>query len=204
MVEAEPAQQLGFREHIVGGLTAMTRALVMVAILHYLWLSFGNSLYARMVKNTYGQPEVFRGITSLEDGSALTIGPTARPRTGRSNDSVYMLVDSGASGHYFDDAIIPAIRDRLEEYKVLDVPRKIATAGGGESNGTAQGALRGHVIGDKGVRRLIQLSCLIVPGLGRNLFSVKQAARNGVVSILDMTNRKLGTHKHTFPLQDLG
>ena len=100
----------------------MARGLVMVAMLHYLWLSFGNSLYARMVKNTYGQPKVFGGITSLEDGSALTIGPTARPRTGRSNDSVYMLVDSGASGHYFDDAIIPAIRDRLEEYKVLDVP----------------------------------------------------------------------------------
>ena len=36
VVEEEPAQQLGFREHIVGGLTAMTRALVMVAILHYL------------------------------------------------------------------------------------------------------------------------------------------------------------------------
>ena len=32
MVEEEPTQQLGFREHIVGGLTAMTRALVMVAI----------------------------------------------------------------------------------------------------------------------------------------------------------------------------
>ena len=53
MVEAEPAQQLGFREHIVGGLTAMTRAPVMVAILHHMWLSFGNSLYARMVKNAY-------------------------------------------------------------------------------------------------------------------------------------------------------
>ena len=36
MAEGEPTQQLGFREHIVGGLTAMTRALVMVAILHYL------------------------------------------------------------------------------------------------------------------------------------------------------------------------
>ena len=79
MVEEEPAQQLEFQEHIVGGLTAMTRALVMVAILHYLWLSFGSSPYARMVKNTYGHPEVFGGITSTEDGSALTIGPTARP-----------------------------------------------------------------------------------------------------------------------------
>ena len=113
-------------------------------------------------------------------------------------------MDCGASGPYFDDAIIPRLRDRLEEYKVLDVPRKISTPGGRGPNGTAQGALRGHVIDGKRGRRLIQLSCLIVPGLGRNLFSVKQAARNGVVSILDMTNRKLGTHKHTFPLQDLG
>ena len=51
MVEEEPIQQLGFREHIVGGLTATTRALVMVATLHYQWFSFGNSLYTRMVKN---------------------------------------------------------------------------------------------------------------------------------------------------------
>ena len=36
MVVEEPAQELGFREHIVDGLTAMTRALVIVAILHYL------------------------------------------------------------------------------------------------------------------------------------------------------------------------
>ena len=79
VVEEEPAQQLGFREHIVGGLTAMTRALVMVAILHYLWRSFGNSLYAGLVNNTCGQPEVFGGITSTEDESALTIGPTAWP-----------------------------------------------------------------------------------------------------------------------------
>ena len=43
-----------------------------------------------------------------------------------------------------------------------------------------------------------------MPGLGRNLFSVKQAARNGVVSIFDMTNPRLGTHNHTFPLQELG
>ena len=98
----------------------------------------------------------------------------------------------------------PRFRDRLEEYKVLDVPRKITTAGGGETNGTAQGVLRGHVIDDKGVRRLIQLSCLIAPGLGRIRFSVKQAARNGVVSISDMTNPRLETHDRTCPLQELG
>ena len=67
----------------------------------------------------------------MKDGSALTAGPTARSRTGCSNDSVNVLVDSGGSEHYFDDAIIPGFRDRLEEYKVLDVPRNISTAGGG-------------------------------------------------------------------------
>ena len=71
-------------------------------------------------------------------------------------------------------------------------------------NGTAQGVLRGHVIDDKRVRRLIQLSSLIVPGLGRNLFSVKQAARNDVVSIFDMTNPRLETHNHALLLQELG
>ena len=54
MVEEEPAQQLGFRKHIVGGLTTTISVVVMVAILHYLWLSFGNSLCTRTVKNTYG------------------------------------------------------------------------------------------------------------------------------------------------------
>ena len=119
----------------------------MVAVLHSLWLSVGNSLNTRMVKNTYGQPKVFGGITSSEDGSALTIGPTARPWAGCSTDSVNVLVDSGALGHDFDDAIIPGFRDRLEEHKVLDLPRKISTtAGGAEMNGNAQGVLRGHVV----------------------------------------------------------
>ena len=108
----------------------MTRALVMVAILHYLRLSFGNSLYARMVENTYGPPEVIGGIIRTEDGSPFTMGPTARPWTGCSNDSVNVLVDSGASGHYSGDAIMSGFRDRLEDYKVLDVPQKNSTAGG--------------------------------------------------------------------------
>ena len=153
MVEEEPTQQPGFRERIVGVWTAMNLALVMLAILHYLRLSFGNSLRSRVVMNTYGQPKNIRDITSTEDGSALKVGPTARSRTGR-NDCVNVLVDDGASGYYFDDAIIPGFRDRLEEYKVLDLPCKISTAEGGCVNSIAQGVLRGHVIDDKRMRRL--------------------------------------------------
>ena len=90
-----------------------------------------------MIRNTYKQPEILGGIISTDDGSALTVGPTAMSRTGCSNDSVNVLVDSGSSGHFFDDAIMPGLRDRLKEYKVLDVPRKIPTAGGGELMSTA-------------------------------------------------------------------
>ena len=74
----------------------------------------------------------------------------------------------------------------------------------GGLNGIAQGAPRGHGIDDKGVRRLFQRPCLVVPRLGRNLSSVKQAARNGVVSILDMNNLRLQANKFAFPLQEMG
>ena len=53
------------------------------------------------------------------------------------------------------------------------------------------------------MQRLIQISVLIVPGLGRNLFSVKQASRNGVVSIFDKYNPRLEANNFTLPLQGL-
>ena len=95
------------------------------------------------------------------------------------------MVDSGASGHYFDGALISRLRYRLENYQELAIRRYITTAGGHQLEGAGQGLLRGHMIDAQGVQRLIQISVLILPGLGRNLFSVKQASRSGVVSIFD-------------------
>ena len=69
--------------------------------------------------------------------------------------------------------------------------------------GAGQGLLRGHIIDARGVQRLIQISVLIVSGLGRNLFSVKQASRNGVVSIFDKYNPRLEANNFTLPLQEL-
>ena len=57
--------------------------------------------------------------------------------------------------------------------------------------------LRGNVIEGDGFKRLVQLACLVVRGLGRNLFSVKQAARNGVASIFDMDIPPLETKYFT-------
>ena len=205
LAEEDPVQKQGLRDRITGGLMAIVRGLMMVAVIHYLWLLFGSLVSARESLTTSNdQTELFGGITNAEDGSTLKVGPVVGAWNRHSNDAVNVVVDSGASGHYFDDTIIPGLRDNLDNYQLLDVPRKITTAGKGHLYGVAQGILRGRVIDDKGQRRLVQLSCLIVPGLGRNLFSVKQAARNGIVSIFDMDSPRLEANNFTLPLQELG
>ena len=112
-------------------------------------------------------------------------------------------MDSGASGHYFDDSLIPGLKCRLDNYQTLAVWRWITTAGGHQLEGAGQERLRGHILDAQGVQRLIQISVLIVPGFRRNLFSVKQASRNGVVSIFDKPNPRLEAKNLTLPLQEL-
>ncbi|CAM9982684.1 unnamed protein product [Sphacelaria rigidula] len=114
-----------------------------------------------------------------------------------------VMVDSGVSGHYFDDTLIPGLRYKLHNYQELATSRAITTAGGHQLAGVGKGLLRGHIQDGEGVKRLVQVSCLVVPGMGRNLFSVKQATRNGVVSIFEMNNPRLETNKFTVPLQEL-
>ena len=99
-----------------------------------------------------------------------------------------MLVDSGASEHYFDDAIILELRDTLDSHQVLDVARKITTAFGEQLDVVAQRLLSGIVVDSKGVRRSAQHSSLVVSDLGCNLFSTKRAVRKGVVPIFDTDN----------------
>ena len=101
-----------------------------------------------------------------------------------------MLVKRGASGHYFHDATIPGLLYKLDNYQVLDLPHKITTAGRGYLDGVAQGLLSGIVVEGIGVRRSVQLSCSVVSGLRCNLFSIKQAARNGVVAIVDLDGQR--------------
>lgn len=52
----------------------------------------------------------------------------------------------------------------------------------------ARRLLRGNVVHCDGGHHLVQLPCLIVPGLGRNLLSVEKAAHNSVVLIFDTDN----------------
>ena len=198
------AQVPGTRTHITGTLKTWARALIMAVMLHYAWLTLGSFLYNRVtLTNTSRQLEIFGGITNDEDGLALAVGPAAEKWNRGSNSLVSVMVDSGASDHYFDDALMPGLRYRLDTYQELAIRRWITTAGGHQLEGADQGLLRGHIIDGQGVQHLIQISVLIVPGLGRNPFSVKQASRNGVVSIFDKYNPRLEANNFTLPLQEL-
>ena len=66
----------------------------------------------------------------LYDTALMASGPVAfkhKPSAG--DDSVTVLVDSGASGHYFDDLIVPSLKYRLLNYVLLTTPREVVTAG---------------------------------------------------------------------------
>ena len=78
------------------------------------------------------------------------------------------------SAHYFDDALIPGLRYRLDNYQALAIRRWITTAEGHQLKEAGQGLPRGHSIGAQGLRRLTQLLVLAGPDAGWDLFSVKQ------------------------------
>ena len=78
------------------------------------------------------------------------------------------------SGHYFDDALIPGLRYRLDNYQALAIRRRITTAERHQLKEAGQGLPCGHSIGAQGLKRLTQLSVLAGPDAGWDLFSVKQ------------------------------
>ena len=116
------AQTPETRTHITGTLTTLARALVMAVMLHYVWLTLGNFPHNRVAStNTNRQPESFGGSTDAEDGLALAAVPAAEKRNRGSNSLVSVMVDSGVSGHYFDDALIPGSRYRLDNCQALAI-----------------------------------------------------------------------------------
>ena len=78
------------------------------------------------------------------------------------------------SRHYFDDALIPGLRYRLDSYNALAIRRWITTAGGHHLQEAGQGLPRGHSIDAQGLKRLTQLSILAGHHAGWDLFLVKQ------------------------------
>ena len=90
------------------------------------------------------------------------------------------VVDSGALGRYFDDAIIHALKHRLRDYEHLITPHTILTAGGAMLDGTAEGVLQGLVTDDNGNQILVRADIVMAPGIKHNLFSVMSAAKRAL------------------------
>ena len=127
------------------------------------------------------------------DDTALMVSERAafKHKPSARDDSVAVLRDSGASGHYFDGLIISSLKHRLLNYVLLTAPRKILTAGGAVLNGTTEGILEGLVTDNHGEQHLARIAILIMPSIGRNLFFAKSATKKGVVSIFDFDNARL-------------
>ena len=152
-IEGGPVRRLGLWSHIIDTLTTLARALVMVVLLHYIWLTFGSFLHNRVAStNTNRQPETFCGITTAED----------------------RFVDNGESDHSFDNCRFTGLSYKLENYQELAIRRWITTAGGHELKGAGQGLLRGHSIDTQELKRLTQLSVMAGPDVRRDVFPVEQ------------------------------
>ena len=114
---------------------------------------------------------------------------------------VALMVDSGASGHYFDDTIIRDLKHRLQDYVHLSTPRTILIAGEALVNVTAEGVLQGLVTNDNGNQILVRVDIVVVPRNGRNLFLVMTAAKMGIATILDYENPMSEGFSVTIPLR---
>ena len=75
-----------------------------------------------------------------------------------------MLVDSETSGHYFDDELHPGLKDKLLNYKPLERPHKILTAGRHVLPGTATGTISGKIIDTDGNKHPVEHAGLVAPG----------------------------------------
>lgn len=97
-------------------LAAIICPLTVVAMIRYLWLVFGSSVFAVTApSSSNGQLDKFGDITSVEDGSAPKVGPAAGPWNGGNNGSANVQVNSSALEYYFGDTLIPGWRYKLAE-----------------------------------------------------------------------------------------
>ena len=117
------------------------------------------------------------------------------------NNLATLIVDSGASGHYFDDTIIRDLKHRLHDYVHLTTPRMILTAGGAMLDGTAEGVLQGPATDDNGNQILVRVDIVVVPGIGYKLFPVMTAAKKGIATTFNYENPRLERFNVTVPLR---
>ena len=115
--------------------------------------------------------------------------------------SITVMVDSGSSEHFLDPFLIPGLQNRMMDYKALDEPHKIFTAGDHVLEGIGTGTVYGTVKEGHGRKTAISFSAFVVPGLGRNLFSVHTAVTKGVVTVFESVNPRFKIGNTVIPVK---
>ena len=141
-----------------------------------------------------------QGFKGVEQMAKFEISPTGE--SGPDTNRMTMLIDSGASEHYFDDELHPGRKDNVLSYKGLERPYKIVIAGRHVLLGTATGTESGVIADENGIKHRVDLPGLVVPGLGHDFSLASQAVKTGLGTIIDYRPR-LEQGQHALPLQQL-
>ena len=99
-------------------------------------------------------------------------------------DGFQMLVDSGSAKHFVDPKLVHRVETRMQDYTKISPPMEIEAAGHNTLLGIAQGTLLVVVRDTHDICRTVKLPIVLVPGLGRNLFSTAMAFQKGVKTII--------------------
>ena len=91
-------------------------------------------------------------------------------------------------GHYFHDSLHPEPNCPLLDDTCLETPRKVFITKRALLDGTGKEVLQGVIIDNHGNGDLFRIQILVLPTIGRKLFSVKTATRKDGVSIFDLEN----------------
>ena len=107
---------------------------------------------------------------SVEKTLMASSSVAVKPKDSVNSNLVTLLVDSGASGYYFDYAVIHDIKHRLQDYVHLYTPRKVLTAGGAMLKGATGGELQDLVTDENGNQNLVGSISGWCPGLSTTVY----------------------------------
>ena len=119
------------------------------------------------------------------------------------SDNFSMMVDSGASDHYVDDKLVPGIKSKMINLQEINPAREITTAGMHTLYGTATGDIVCEIADNNGEVHRAHIPIVIVPGIGKHLFSSGSAKSRGIKTVIGDSPRLEKDNMH-FPLREHG
>lgn len=131
------------------------------------------------------------------------------PYIGSTNAQTYMfninemtkLVDSGTKEHFFDDELIPGLKDRIRDQILLDVAEMIETAGYRDLVGNETSTPYGVIFDNTGRNHISRLPGLVGSGLGCHTFSSTVTMGWGLTMIFETGKKHISKGNVVVTLQ---